>query len=418
MGVKVLVGAQWGDEGKGKITDLLSSQVDMVVRYQGGNNAGHTVVVDGQVFKLHLIPSGILYPKTTCIIGNGVVIDPEVLLEEIEDLKKRDISVDNLKISSSAHVIIPYHRMLDKLQEDKRKEGKKIGTTCRGIGPAYSDKVSRTGVRVGDLFSKIILKDKILHRNWPELLENNNLDIDSTVEDLYAIGQKLKSYIIDSVYFINDAVESGKNILLEGAQGTMLDIDHGTYPFVTSSNPTSGGACTGSGIGPSQINTIIGVAKAYVTRVGEGPFPTELFDSTGNFLTEKGCEYGTTTGRKRRCGWFDAVIMNYSRIINGLTEVVITKLDVLSGLDTLKICYAYELNGKPVNYIPVDYSLFDQCKPLYEEVPGWKEDISNVRKFSDLPKNAQDYLKRIEQITKIKISKISVGSSRDQIIDI
>lgn len=417
MTVEVLVGTQWGDEGKGKITDLLSSKVDLVVRFQGGNNAGHTVVVGDRTFKLHLIPSGILYPKTICIIGNGVVIDPEILIKEIEGLKAQGIDSENLRISSTAHVILPHHRILDKIQEDKRSKENKIGTTGRGIGPAYADKISRSGLRIVDLLDKKAIRDRLINRNWNELLGDENPDLEEAVEKLFGYGEYLSKYIIDSVYYIDDAIKSGKKIFLEGAQGTMLDIDHGTYPFVTSSNPTAGGACPGAGIGPTQIKTSYGVVKAYLTRVGEGPFPTELLDEVGDYLGEKGHEFGTTTGRKRRCGWLDMVVLRYAAIVNGLTELVMTKLDVLSGLEKIKICVAYELDGKKIDYVPVKLEDFIKCKPVYEECDGWQEDITKVRSLSELPANAKKYIERLEELCGVPITMVSVGPEREQIIN-
>ncbi|OGI07445.1 MAG: adenylosuccinate synthase [Candidatus Margulisbacteria bacterium GWF2_35_9] len=416
MAVKVLVGAQWGDEGKGKITDILSSQMDAVVRYQGGNNAGHTIVVDGETFKFHMIPSGILYEDVKCIIGNGVVISPPVLLDEINKLKDKGFAVSNLKISYNAHVILPFHTMLDKRQEDSRSKDNKIGTTVRGIGPAYTDKVSRLGIRAIDLLDKDILGKMIKNRNWKEILDVTDEDIENVIDEYYKYGQELKPYLMDTIAALHEYYAQGKKILLEGAQGTMLDIDFGTYPFVTSSSPTAGGACTGSGLGPKMIDDIIGVAKAYITRVGEGPFPTELDDELGEMLRSKGCEFGTTTGRPRRCGWLDGVILKYSVNINSLTSLAITKMDVLSGLDEIKVCTQYLLDGKKTSNFPGNIRQLGSVKPVYKTLPGWKEDITGIKKYEDLPKAAKEYIKEIENIAGIPVSIISVGSGRTMTI--
>ncbi len=418
MPVKVIIGAQWGDEGKGKITDILAAENDLVVRYQGGNNAGHTVVVGDKTFKLHLIPSGILYETCTCIIGNGVVVDPEILLQEINNLKKDkgiDVTPEKFKISSLAHVILPFHKILDSKEEAQRHE-EKIGTTGRGIGPAYTDKVSRVGVRIMDLLSKERLTKKINKKNWPAILKENCPNVQDVIDKYFEFGQILKPFIIDSSLFINQAIDQGKNIIMEGAQGTMLDIDHGTYPYVTSSNPLSGGACIGAGIGPHKIDRVIGVTKAYITRVGEGPFPTELLDETGAYLRNKGAEFGTTTNRPRRCGWLDLVVLRYAIRVNGITELCLTKLDVLDGLKTIKVCNKYKMENETVKYFPLDLEMFSQCEPIYEELPGWSEDISQITKFEDLPQNAKEYINYIEKITGVKISLVSVGSKRNQTI--
>jgi len=416
MTVQVLVGAQWGDEGKGKITDILSGEMDAVVRYQGGNNAGHTIVVDGETFKFHMIPSGILYGDVKCIIGNGVVIAPPVLLDEINKLKDKGFAVENLKISYNAHVILPFHTMLDKRQEDSRSKDNKIGTTVRGIGPAYTDKVSRTGIRAIDLLDKDILQSMIENRNWSAVLDVTQADIDQVVADYYEYGQLLKPYLIDTISTLHDYYAEGKKILLEGAQGTMLDIDYGTYPFVTSSSPTSGGACTGSGLGPKMIDEIIGVAKAYITRVGEGPFPTELENDLGELLRTKGGEFGTTTGRPRRCGWLDGVILKYSVNINSLTTLAITKMDVLSDMDELKICTDYVIDGKSTKKFPCNIRELAKVTPVYKTMTGWKEDITAVKKYEDLPETAKEYIREIEKIAGIPVSIISVGSGRKMTI--
>ncbi len=417
MSVKIIVGTQWGDEGKGKITDILAEKMDFVVRYQGGNNAGHTVVVGDKTFKLHLIPSGILYSTCCCVIGNGVVLDPEVFFQEVQTLEKQNIPVtpDKLKISSLCHIILPFHKLLDSQQESKRHE-EKIGTTGKGIGPAYTDKISRCGIRMIDLLNKDRLTSRIKKRNWAQLLPDSDLNIDEVIERYYELGQKLKPFVIDTSLFINEAIDSGKKIILEGAQGTLLDVDHGTYPFVTSSNPISGGACTGVGIGPHKIDQVIGVTKAYVTRVGEGPFTTELTDALGEQLRTRGAEFGTTTGRPRRCGWLDLVLLRYAIRINGITEICLTKLDVLDGLKEIKVCNSYDTPEGPLHHFPLDLDSFSQAKPNYVTLPGWDEDISNITSYDDLPTNAKSYIKYIEETAKIKISLVSVGSRRNQTI--
>lgn len=417
MTVSVIVGSQWGDEGKGKITDILAADVDLVVRYQGGNNAGHTVVVGNRTFKLHLIPSGILYPDCCCVLGNGVVIDPEVLLAEMENLKTQGITVapDRFKISSIAHVILPFHKMLDSHQEAKRHE-EKIGTTGRGIGPAYTDKISRRGVRILDLLSKEKLTKVIQKSDWMKKFPDSPVTVEEVIEKYYQFGQQLKPYVIDSSLFINEAIDAKKKIILEGAQGTMLDVDHGTYPYVTSSNPLSGGACIGTGIGPHKINRVIGVTKAYVTRVGEGPFPTELTDDLGEHLRARGAEFGTTTNRPRRCGWLDLVVLRYSVRVNGFTELCITKLDVLDGLSKIKVCNQYKVDDQVVQNFPMELDIFSKCEPIYEELPGWEGDISQITKFQDLPPTAKTYIQYISDMAKVPISLISVGSRRNQTI--
>ena len=416
MTVSVIVGSQWGDEGKGKITDILAERVNLVVRYQGGNNAGHTVVVGDQTFKLHLIPSGVLYPACTCIIANGVVVDPEVFFQEIDTLKKQGISVtpDNLKVSSIAHVILPFHKQLDNAQEAKR-HAEKIGTTGKGIGPTYTDKVARSGVRIMDLFSKDHLRKKLDKRHWDTVFQDQ-IDIDVVVETYYNFGQRLKPFVIDSSLFINQAIDAGKNIILEGAQGTMLDVDHGTYPYVTSSNPISGGACIGAGVGPHKIDQVLGVTKAYVTRVGEGPFPTELTDEIGENLRERGGEFGTTTGRPRRCGWLDLVALRYAIRVNGLTSICLTKLDVLDGLNAIKVCTHYETPSGKLTEFPLNLDEFTNAKPVYVERPGWDEDISNLTSFDELPQNARDYVSFISKEVGVQIKMVSVGTQRRQTI--
>jgi adenylosuccinate synthase len=417
MSVKVIVGSQWGDEGKGKITDMLAEKADLVVRYQGGNNAGHTVVVGEKKFKLHLIPSGILYQDCCCVIGNGVVVDPEILFQEIATLKNQGIIVTpkKLKVSNMAHVILPFHRMLDNQQESKRHE-QKIGTTGRGIGPAYADKISRVGVRIIDLLSREKLSKKIKRRQWDKLIAVDEAKIDEIIDSCVSFGKRLEPYIIDSSLFINEAIDNKKHVILEGAQGTMLDVDHGTYPFVTSSSPISGGACIGAGIGPNKIEQVLGVTKAYITRVGEGPFPTELTDKTGEFLREQGAEFGTTTNRPRRCGWLDMVVLRYAIRVNGLTEICLTKLDVLDGLEKIKVCTKYKTAEGITENFPVDLDLFSSAEPVYEELPGWDSDISQITNFNDLPINAKKYIQYVSDIAKVNISMVSVGSKRSQTI--
>lgn len=421
MPVLVLVGAQWGDEGKGKATDLLGDQVDYVVRYQGGNNAGHTVVIGDEKYALHLLPTGILSKNVIPVIGNGVVIDPAVLLEEIQGLNDRGINTDKLKISSNAHLITPYHRTIDKVTE--RFLGKsKIGTTGRGIGPAYADKINRIGIRVQDLFNESILRKKIeaaLHDKNQVLTKIFNRKAISTEEVItkyLQFGEKLKNYVCDTSLLLDEAIKVNKNILLEGSQGTLLDVDHGTYPFVTSSNPTAGGAATGSGIGPNKFTRIIGILKAYTTRVGSGPFPTELLDEDGEKLRSIGGEVGTTTGRDRRCGWFDAPIARYSVRINGLTDFFLTKLDVLTGWQKIPVCVGYEVDGKHISELPSSQTDFHNAKPIYEELPGWNEDISKAKSLADLPINARKYVEYLEKISGTQISAIGVGPGRDETI--
>jgi adenylosuccinate synthase len=417
----VVIGAQWGDEGKGKITDLLSRSAHMVIRYQGGVNAGHTVVVKGQTFKLHLIPSGILYPDTECVIGNGTVIDPKALIVELDTLADLGISADNLFISASAHVTMPYHRMIDQAAEERRGN-KKIGTTKRGIGPTYADKSERTGIRMIDLMEAEVLREQI---EWTiqyknVVLENlydlPPLDAQAVIEEYMGYADRLRPHIVDSSLMIDRAVRQRKNILFEGAQGTLLDLDHGTYPYVTSSNPVAGGACIGSGVGPTMIDRVIGVAKAYTTRVGEGPFPTELRDHLGDQLCALGAEFGTTTGRQRRCGWFDAVIGRYAVRINGIDCVAITKLDVLDEMDEIQVCVAYEIDGEKHHELPSSARQFAQCKPIYKTMPGWKQSTAQCRSLDDLPKEALNYLKFLAELMDVPIAIVSLGASRDQTI--
>ncbi|MGA0241894.1 MAG: adenylosuccinate synthase [Candidatus Marinamargulisbacteria bacterium] len=414
MSVKVIVGTQWGDEGKGKITDILAAKMDYVVRYQGGNNAGHTVVVGDKTFKLHLIPSGILYDSVVSVIGNGVVIDPGVLLKEIETLATQGIHIDEnrLRISSIAHVILPVHQAIDSKQESLRRE-EKIGTTGRGIGPCYTDKVSRVGIRMMDLLCKDRLSNRL--KKHPHM---NSDDVDHIVETYTEYGDRLRGFITDTSLEINRAIVSGKRIIMEGAQGTMLDVDHGTYPFVTSSNPISGAACIGAGVGPHKIDQVIGVTKAYSTRVGEGPFPTEEFGDINDYLRTKGGEFGTTTSRPRRCGWLDLVILRYAVRINGITEICLTKLDVLDDLKTIKICTSYNTPSGIVEEFPLDLETFSESQPIYDELPGWETDISELTNFDDLPLNAKNYVKYVSNILGVRISLVSVGSKRRQTIQL
>ena len=421
----VLLGAQWGDEGKGKATDLLGHRVQYVVRYQGGNNAGHTVVIPTkngpEKFALHLLPSGILTPEVIPVIGNGVVIDPAVLLNEIKGLNERGINTSKLKISADAHIITSYHVMLDKTIE--RFLGKsKIGTTGRGIGPAYGDKVSRVGIRVQDLYDESILRKKVegslasKNQTLVKVYNRRAVDVNQIVEELLSYADKLKPYLANTSLLLHEALQRSENVLLEGGQGTLLDVDHGTYPFVTSSNPTAGGAATGSGIGPTKITRVIGIVKAYTTRVGEGPFPTELLDENGERLRQIGGEVGTTTGRPRRCGWYDAVVARYATRVNGLTDFFLTKLDVLSGFKEIPVCVAYEIEGKRYEEMPMTQTQFHHAKPIYEMLPGWTEDISAARKFEDLPVNAQKYVEYLEKISGAPMSAIGVGQHRDATI--
>ncbi|MEY4990304.1 MAG: hypothetical protein RIS08_530 [Actinomycetota bacterium] len=421
MPAVVLVGAQWGDEGKGKATDLLGDRVDYVVRYQGGNNAGHTVVIGDKKFALHLLPSGILTPGCVPVIGNGVVVDLEVLFREIDGLNEKGVDTSKLLISANAHVITPYHVTVDKVSE--RFLGKRaIGTTGRGIGPTYGDKMGRLGIRIQDLFDPSILRQKV----EGALLQKNELLVkvynraavrpQEVVDHLLSFAERLKPMVADTALVLNNALAEGKTVLLEGGQGTLLDVDHGTYPFVTSSNPTAGGATTGSGIGPTKITGVIGILKAYTTRVGSGPFPTELFDEWGEYLRKTGGEVGVTTGRNRRCGWFDAPIARYATRVNGLTDIFLTKLDVLTGIKEIPVCVAYEVDGKRVEEVPVSQTDFHHAKPIYELFPGWEEDISTVKTFDELPKNAKDYVLALEKLSGTRISAIGVGPDRNATI--
>lgn len=418
----VLIGAQWGDEGKGKATDLLGGRVQWVVRYQGGNNAGHTVVLpNGDNFALHLIPSGILTPGVRNVIGNGVVVDPGVLLDELAGLEERDVDTSGLLLSADAHLIMPYHVAIDKVTE-RFLGNKKIGTTGRGIGPCYQDKVARVGVRVADVLDEKILTQKVeaalefKNQVLVKIYNRRALEPQQVVDEVLAQAAKFAHRISDTRLELNLALERGETVLLEGSQGTLLDVDHGTYPYVTSSNPTAGGAAVGAGVGPNQIGTVLGILKCYTTRVGSGPFPTELFDESGAYLAKAGGEVGVTTGRARRCGWFDAVIARYATRVNGITDYFLTKLDVLSSLDRVPICVAYEVDGERVEQMPTTQTGFHHAKPIYEEMPGWWEDISGARTFEELPANAQAYVLRLEELSGARISCIGVGPGREQTI--
>ncbi|MFH0913471.1 MAG: adenylosuccinate synthase [Candidatus Omnitrophota bacterium] len=417
----IIVGVQWGDEGKGKIIDILSSKVDYIVRYQGGSNAGHTVVTNGKVYIFHLIPSGILHKNKICCIGNGVVIDPQALIKEIQDLSLAGIQVQGrLKISSLAHVILPYHKILDQLRETKRTH--KIGTTGRGIGPCYADKISRCGIRMADLLNPEVfkekLKDNLKEKNeiFKKVYQHRGFNFNSIYREYLRYGEFLCRYICDIASLLNKAAGDKKDILLEGAQGTFLDIDFGTYPFVTSSSATAGGACIGVGISPVKIDKVVGVAKAYTTRVGEGPFPTELAPEFNKFMREKGKEFGATTGRPRRCGWFDSVMVQRAILLNGISELAIMKLDVLEGLKTIKICVAYKYKGKEFREFPDDLEVLLKARPVYKEVPGWEGTMNKIRRYQDLPRNARSYLSRLQGMLNTRISMVSVGSSREDTI--
>ena len=419
----VLLGAQWGDEGKGKATDLLGERVDYVVRYQGGNNAGHTVVIGDKKFALHLLPSGILTPAVIPVIGNGVVIDPQVLLDEMKGLQERGVDTSKLLISANAHLITSYHVTLDKVTE--RFLGKaKIGTTGRGIGPAYGDKIARIGIRVQDLFDESILRQKVegaltnKNQTLVKVFNRRALSVDAVTEDLLAFAAPLAPYVADTSLVLNRALDENKVVLLEGGQGTLLDVDHGTYPFVTSSNPTAGGACTGSGIGPTRITRVIGILKAYTTRVGSGPFPTELFDDDGERLRSIGGEVGVTTGRPRRCGWFDAPIARFAVRVNGLTDIFLTKLDVLTGFERIPVCVAYDVDGTRVEEIPTTQTDFHHAKPIYEYLPGWTEDISTAQSLADLPANARAYVEFLQEISGAPVSAVGVGQERNATISV
>jgi adenylosuccinate synthase len=419
----VIVGAQWGDEGKGKATDLLGDSVDYVVRYQGGNNAGHTVVIGEESYALHLLPSGVLSEHSVPVIGNGVVIDPAVLIKEIDDIKDRGVSCDRLLISANAHLIMPHQVSLDKVTERYLGHAR-IGTTGRGIGPTYSDKAARMGIRVQDLFDPTILKQKLelvlreKNQVLTKVYNRRGIDADRVAAEYMEYGKRLAPYVADTALVLNQALDAGKVVLLEGAQATLLDVDHGTYPFVTSSSPTAGGACVGSGVGPTRITKVIGIVKAYTTRVGAGPFPTELTDAQGEWLRKTGGEYGTTTGRERRTGWFDAVVARYSTRVNGITDYFITKLDVLSGLDQIPVCVGYNVDGVSYSEVPMTQTEFHHAKPVYEYLPGWREDISEAKDFAELPARARDYILALQDMIGAPVAAVGVGPRRDQTIQL
>ena len=420
MSSVVVVGTQWGDEGKGKITDFLSERAEYVARYQGGDNAGHTIQFGGETYKLHLIPSGIFSPEKLCIIGNGVVVNPKSLVTELAYLHERNITTDNLRISDRAHVILPYHIELDRLQEEAKGD-KKIGTTIKGIGPAYMDKAARVGIRIADLLDREVFEERLRinledkNLQFTKLYDASPMNFEEIFEEYYEYGQQIKQYVCDTSVLLNDALDNGKRVLFEGAQGVMLDIDQGTYPFVTSSNPLAGGVTIGSGVGPSKVTKVVGVCKAYTSRVGDGPFPTELFDEIGSRIREVGREYGTTTGRPRRVGWFDSVVMRHSKRVSGITNLCLNSIDVLTGLETVKICVAYrKSNGEEISHYPASLVELGQCEPVYEELPGWTEDITGCRKLEELPIEAQNYVRRVSELVGVKISTFSVGPDRNQ----
>jgi len=414
----VVVGSQWGDEGKGKVTDFLARKADLIVRYQGGSNAGHTVVNGDKKFMLHLIPSGILYPDKVCVIGNGVVLDLELLLEEIDRLEKQGVDTSNLRISSRAHILMPYHKRLDELQELGCRQ---LGTTKRGIGPAYADKIERVGFRMIDALDpdfpsrfEAVVREK--NRVFETVYGDPGYDYEELLNRVQGCMDRLRKYVVDTSILVNNAINEGKRVLLEGAQGTLLDIDHGTYPYVTSSHPTAGGACVGAGVGPTRIARVLGVVKAYTTRVGEGPFPTELTDEVGDYIRARGAEFGTTTGRPRRCGWLDAVILRYATRLNGLTDLAVTKLDVLDDFDRIKICVAYRYKGKIIEEFPESLRVLKDCEPVYVEVEGWKCSLEGCKTYEDLPLKAQRYIEKISELTGVPVCLVAVGPKRQQTV--
>lgn len=419
MSSVVVVGTQWGDEGKGKITDFLSENAEVIARYQGGNNAGHTIKFDGETYKLHLIPSGIFYKDKICVIGNGMVVDPKALVKELAYLHERNVTTDNLRISNRAHVILPYHLKLDEVEEESKGDNK-IGTTKKGIGPAYMDKAARIGIRIADLLDREVFEEK-LARNLKEknrllerIYETEGFKIEDILDEYYEYGQQIKQYVVDTSVVLNDALDEGRRVLFEGAQGVMLDIDQGTYPFVTSSNPVAGGVTIGSGVGPSKIKHVVGVCKAYTTRVGDGPFPTELDNEIGHQIREVGREYGTTTGRPRRVGWFDSVVVRHARRVSGITDLSLNSIDVLTGIEALKICVAYRYKGEVIEEFPASLKVLAECEPVFEELPGWTEDITSCKSLDELPANARHYLERVSQLTGVPLSIFSVGPDRSQ----
>lgn len=415
----VVVGTQWGDEGKGKITDFLSEHAEVIARYQGGNNAGHTIIFGGETYKLHLIPSGIFYKDKISVIGNGMVVDPKALVKELKALHERGVTTENLRISNRAHVLLPYHIKQDEVEE-ARRGANKIGTTGKGIGPAYMDKAARVGIRMADLLDHVVFEEKLRmnlkekNRLFEKFYETEGFTVEEIMEEYYAYGQEIAKYVTDTSKVLNDAIDAGRRVLFEGAQGVMLDIDQGTYPFVTSSNPVAGGVTIGAGVGPTTIQHVIGVCKAYTSRVGDGPFPTELFDEVGQQIRELGKEYGTTTGRPRRIGWFDSVVVRHARRVSGLTDLTVNSIDVLTGLETVKICTAYRYQGELITEYPANLRMLADCKPVYEELPGWSEDVTKCKSLDELPANARHYLERIAQLTGVQISIFSVGPDRNQ----
>ncbi|WP_338553743.1 adenylosuccinate synthase [Paenibacillus sp. KS-LC4] len=419
MSTVVVVGTQWGDEGKGKITDYLAEGADVVARYQGGNNAGHTILIDNKKYKLTMVPSGIFNHNKVCVIGNGMVINPKALIEEINYIQENGFSTENLKISDRAHVIMPYHIVLDALEET-RKGDNKIGTTGKGIGPCYMDKAARNGIRIADLMDAEEFEQKlrrlVVEKNQviEQVFGGEPLNADSIVEEYLAYAEVLRSYVTDTSVVLNDAIDAGSKVLFEGAQGVMLDIDQGTYPFVTSSNPSAGGVCIGSGVGPSKIQQVIGVAKAYTTRVGDGPFPTEQNNAIGDLIRDKGHEYGTVTGRPRRVGWFDSVVVRHARRVSGITGLSLNSLDVMTGIETVKICTGYKYKGEIITHYPASLKMLAECEAVYEELPGWSEDISDAKTLDDLPVNTRNYLNRVSELTGIPIAIFSVGRNREQ----
>ncbi|WP_404335628.1 adenylosuccinate synthase [Planococcus rifietoensis] len=415
----VVVGTQWGDEGKGKITDFLSEHAEVIARYQGGNNAGHTIIFGGETYKLHLIPSGIFYKDKTSVIGNGMVVDPKALVQELKGLHDRGVTTENLRISNRAHIILPYHIKQDEVEETRRGANK-IGTTGKGIGPAYMDKAARVGIRMADLLDHVVFEEKLRmnlkekNRMFEKFYETDGFTVEEIMEEYYQYGQEIAKYVTDTSKVLNDAFDDGRRVLFEGAQGVMLDIDQGTYPFVTSSNPVAGGVTIGAGVGPTNISHVIGVCKAYTSRVGDGPFPTELFDEIGDKIRTVGKEFGTTTGRPRRIGWFDSVVVRHARRVSGLTDLTVNSIDVLTGLDTVKICTAYRYQGELITEYPANLRMLADCEPVYEEMPGWSEDVTSCKSLDELPDNARHYLERISQLTGVQISIFSVGPDRNQ----
>ena len=423
MATVVVVGTQWGDEGKGKITDFLAEKAGVVARYQGGNNAGHTIKINNVEYKLHLIPSGIFHPEKICVIGNGMVVNPKALVAELEYLKERGVSTDNLRISDRAHLVLPYHLKLDELEEESKGDAK-IGTTKKGIGPAYMDKAARIGIRMVDLLDPeefaFALKRNLKLKNdvLVKMYGAEPFDFDEVFNEIMGYAEIIRPYITDTSVVLNDEIDKGTDILFEGAQASMLDIDQGTYPYVTSSNPAAGGVTIGSGVGPTKIDKVVGTVKAYSTRVGDGPFPTELLDETGDFIREAGREYGTTTGRARRCGWFDALVVRHARRVSGLDGMALTRLDILTGLKELKVCVGYNVNGEVLKEFPTSLKVLGQCQPIYETLPGWEEDISGVRNYDDLPENAKAYVRKLEESTGVPLAILSVGPGREQTIPV